>query len=203
MAERLPPGVYDADNTRLPYVPNGLEPNGVLISANGDRHSRSDSLTSSYPASQMSMDSVSLNGTLGTAELPRDSSGSYETSQYNHVQGPLTPYGRDNRSDVRLPYGNGDAQARNSGASETADTRESGSVLESENGSKSRSPAAPGNSNQVEAEWIEQYEPGVYITLVALRDGTRDLKRVRFRYLCSSLCLRSFAIMFMIFVLAI
>ncbi|KAL4559111.1 hypothetical protein LXL04_031244 [Taraxacum kok-saghyz] len=35
-------------------------------------------------------------------------------------------------------------------------------------------------TNQVEAEWIEQYEPGVYITLLALRDGTRDLKRVRF-----------------------
>ncbi|KAJ0588071.1 putative brevis radix (BRX) domain-containing protein [Helianthus annuus] len=35
-------------------------------------------------------------------------------------------------------------------------------------------------TNHVEAEWIEQYEPGVYITLVALRDGTRDLKRVRF-----------------------
>ncbi|KAK9903687.1 hypothetical protein M0R45_001047 [Rubus argutus] len=34
--------------------------------------------------------------------------------------------------------------------------------------------------NTVDAEWIEQYEPGVYITLVALRDGTRDLKRVRF-----------------------
>lgn len=43
--------------------------------------------------------------------------------------------------------------------------------------------ATAGGSNQqqqVEAEWIEQYEPGVYITLVALRDGTRDLKRVRF-----------------------
>ncbi|WOK94635.1 hypothetical protein Cni_G03340 [Canna indica] len=36
------------------------------------------------------------------------------------------------------------------------------------------------DSNQVEAEWIEQFEPGVYITLIALRDGTRELKRVRF-----------------------
>ncbi|QHO44196.1 Leucine-rich repeat receptor-like serine/threonine-protein kinase [Arachis hypogaea] len=36
------------------------------------------------------------------------------------------------------------------------------------------------NSIQIEAEWIEQYEPGVYITLVALRDRTRDLKRVCF-----------------------
>ncbi|GKC11227.1 reticulon-like protein B1, partial [Tanacetum coccineum] len=35
--------------------------------------------------------------------------------------------------------------------------------------------------NHVEAEWIEQSEPGVYITIVALRDGTRDLKRVHFR----------------------
>lgn len=32
----------------------------------------------------------------------------------------------------------------------------------------------------VEAEWIEQYEPGVYITLIALVDGSRYLKRVRF-----------------------
>ncbi|KAG6529918.1 hypothetical protein ZIOFF_012135 [Zingiber officinale] len=37
-------------------------------------------------------------------------------------------------------------------------------------------------SVDVEAEWIEQFEPGVYITLVTLRDGARDLKRVRFRY---------------------
>uniref|UniRef100_A0A804MCV6 Regulator of chromosome condensation (RCC1) family with FYVE zinc finger domain n=1 Tax=Zea mays TaxID=4577 RepID=A0A804MCV6_MAIZE len=35
-------------------------------------------------------------------------------------------------------------------------------------------------SNQVDAEWIEQYEPGVYLTLVSLRDGTKELKRVRF-----------------------
>ncbi|KAJ0786297.1 putative chromatin regulator PHD family [Helianthus annuus] len=35
-------------------------------------------------------------------------------------------------------------------------------------------------THHVDAEWIEQYEPGVYITLTALGDGTRDLKRVRF-----------------------
>lgn len=42
-------------------------------------------------------------------------------------------------------------------------------------------PSVNSNSGQVEAEWIEQYEPGVYLTLVALVDGTRELKRVRFR----------------------
>ncbi|CAI9266580.1 unnamed protein product [Lactuca saligna] len=46
--------------------------------------------------------------------------------------------------------------------------------------SETTATAGGSNQQQVEAEWIEQYEPGVYITLVALRDGTRDLKRVRF-----------------------
>lgn len=40
-----------------------------------------------------------------------------------------------------------------------------------------------GNTNQLETQWIEQYEPGVYITLASLKDGTRDLKRVHIRYL--------------------
>ena len=56
------------------------------------------------------------------------------------------------------------------GFSEDGDTRRN-----------SRSSVATSNASQVEAEWIEQYEPGVYITLLALGDGTRDLKRVRFR----------------------
>lgn len=31
-------------------------------------------------------------------------------------------------------------------------------------------------------EWVEQDEPGVYITLTSLPGGVKDLKRVRFRY---------------------
>lgn len=33
-----------------------------------------------------------------------------------------------------------------------------------------------------DTEWVEQDEPGVYITLTSLPGGTKDLKRVRFRY---------------------
>ncbi|XAR70722.1 hypothetical protein NMG60_11027684 [Bertholletia excelsa] len=36
------------------------------------------------------------------------------------------------------------------------------------------------NASEVESEWIEQDEPGVYITLRQLADGTRELRRVRF-----------------------
>ena len=32
-----------------------------------------------------------------------------------------------------------------------------------------------------EAEWVEQDEPGVYITLTSQSGGVKDLKRVRFR----------------------
>jgi len=37
------------------------------------------------------------------------------------------------------------------------------------------------NGREPETEWVEQDEPGVYITLTTLPGGGRDLKRVRFR----------------------
>ncbi|KAB2606794.1 hypothetical protein D8674_006511 [Pyrus ussuriensis x Pyrus communis] len=50
-----------------------------------------------------------------------------------------------------------------------------------DNFARSKNFPLPANDNTVEAEWIEQYEPGIYTTLVALRDITKDLKRARFR----------------------
>lgn len=37
------------------------------------------------------------------------------------------------------------------------------------------------NASDLETEWVEQDEPGVYITIQALPNGRRELKRVRFR----------------------
>ena len=37
------------------------------------------------------------------------------------------------------------------------------------------------NASELETEWIEEDEPGVYITIRQLADGTRELRRVRFR----------------------
>nr|KYP57862.1 Protein Brevis radix-like 4 [Cajanus cajan] len=39
------------------------------------------------------------------------------------------------------------------------------------------------NVSDLETEWVEQDEPGVYITIRALPGGARELKRVRFRIL--------------------
>lgn len=49
------------------------------------------------------------------------------------------------------------------------------------------------NKNKTDAEpyqgveWVEQDEPGVYITLVSLPGGVKDLKRVRFRYVIANI----------------
>lgn len=168
MAERLPPGVYDPEGTRPAYLPNGLETNGVHYSdLNGERHSRSDSVSSSFLAFPTGVDSVTNNGTGGLSQFLRETHGAS---------------GRDDQPDIRLPNGSGGVLANSSRVPVSSEGKESGPLQDSENGMRPRSPALSVSSNQVEAEWIEQYETGVYITLVALRDGTRDLKRVRFRY---------------------
>lgn len=41
------------------------------------------------------------------------------------------------------------------------------------------------NASDLETEWVEQDEPGVYITIRALPSGTRELRRVRFRFIFS------------------
>lgn len=37
------------------------------------------------------------------------------------------------------------------------------------------------NVSDIENEWVEQDEPGVYITIRAFQGGSRELRRVRFR----------------------
>lgn len=54
-----------------------------------------------------------------------------------------------------------------------------------EDGSKLSGTSVPiDNGREPETEWVEQDEPGVYITLTALPGGGKDLKRVRFRWGC-------------------
>lgn len=172
MAERLPPGAYDAECTRLPYLPNGMDLNVMKYpDMNGERHSRSDSIASTYLSSQ-----VSIDASINCMESPTKGSGCNETNQFNQAREIVTSNGMDDPPDVSV------VQACSNRSSLAVDKEESGPPQDTENGVKSRNSVVASNANQTEAEWIEQYEPGVYITLVALRDGTRDLKRVRFRY---------------------
>lgn len=175
LAEKLPPGVHDAENIRSSYLPNGLEPNGIHYpDSNGGPHTRAESISGSSLAS-MGLESSLLNRTAG------NSPGTYGTNLHQQIRSPVTSIGTNNYSDAKLANGGGVLQASSGSVSDIIDGRDSGNFHDDESGLKSRNAGPAANSNQIEAEWIEQYEPGVYITLVALRDGTRDLKRVRFR----------------------
>ncbi|KAK6115060.1 hypothetical protein DH2020_007329 [Rehmannia glutinosa] len=182
MAERLPPGAYDPDSLKLIYQPNGLEPNGThYTGANGERNSRLDPVNTSYLASHPGIDSSMSSRIHGSSESFGDASRSNESSVGTQGLEPATSNGKINSLDARLTNGGENAQVYRSSMSENLDAKDSSvSHRDSESGLKSRNSVVPDNASQIEAEWIEQYEPGVYITLVALRDGTRDLKRVRF-----------------------
>lgn len=39
------------------------------------------------------------------------------------------------------------------------------------------------SESRSDSDWVEQDEPGVYITFTSLPGGAKDLKRVRFRYI--------------------
>ncbi|XP_022923396.1 PH, RCC1 and FYVE domains-containing protein 1 isoform X2 [Cucurbita moschata] len=170
MAERLPPGVYDAEKMRSVHLSNGLESNGVNhLNMNGERHSRSDSLSSYSCASPTASDAAAWQGSYGAAHSSRELSGTNES---------ILQQDRIDSRDSRLPN-SGRALPVSSSASVTAVGKEPESLQDGENNNRAKT-SVLANATQVEAEWIEQYEPGVYITLVALGDGTRDLKRVRF-----------------------
>ncbi|XP_042494518.1 PH, RCC1 and FYVE domains-containing protein 1-like [Macadamia integrifolia] len=178
MAERLPPGAYETESLKT-YVPNGVEPNGIFHPGTiGEVQFRSDATNGAQLATPTGIDSTTLTATPGQTYLTRHAPGTDEANEYLQNQGSLTSKIVNNHADMGLRNGNGGVYADIIRA-EAAGGKENMSFQNGENGMKSRSPA-PGNGHQIEAEWIEQYEPGVYITLVALRDGTRDLKRVRF-----------------------
>eukprot|EP01018_Ginkgo_biloba_P012838 Gb_13554 [translate_table: standard] len=157
MAERLPVGVYDNDRLR-PTYPHAASLNGVhhpMISDTVqivDRESGlpNDTKYSLSVASSSATDNSDANGVIG----PHPSHSSAVTGGQEFMEQPGTRLTDD-------------------------DGRESKTAQNLENGSRARFTAVE-NGHEAETEWVEQDEPGVYITLMSLSDGTKDLKRVRF-----------------------
>lgn len=176
LAEKLPPEVYDAMNIRQAYLPNGLESNGNhYLDSNGEQHADAESIISGSSLASIRLES-SLFRTAG------DFPGANGTNLHQQIRGIVSSNGTGNYPDIKSPNGSGVIQSSSSSLSDIVEGRDSGNSRDDESGLKSTDAALATNSNnQVDAEWIEQYEPGVYITLVAMHDGTRDLKRVRFR----------------------
>ncbi len=70
--------------------------------------------------------------------------------------------------------------------------------INDEGGRRVGSSFSPKNGREPETEWVEQDEPGVYITLTSLPGGGRVLKRVRFRYLIKFLIPFPFVFFFLV-----
>lgn len=177
MAERLPPehGAYDFNEAKQVHAPNGVEPHVATYSSmNGKVHqARNELLNAPSPNSGRSPHS---NGGISNqhkllGNISENSEGS------THSLRITSPHGSDRPH--RRAHSNSDEMLSASSRADDNVSIDARSLQNGEDGYKPRGTISI-SSNQVQAEWIEQYEPGVYITLTALRDGTRDLKRVRF-----------------------
>lgn len=86
----------------------------------------------------------------------------------------------------RQYYDSGDPNLTSKVSSVSAAKVETSSIDASARSSSSREIDYSGelsvsNASDLETEWVEQDEPGVYITIRTLPSGARELRRVRFR----------------------
>lgn len=179
MAERLPPehGAYDCNEAKQVHALNGIEPHVAIYSSmNGKIHpSRNELLNASNAHSPNSGWSPHSNGISSQHKLLSNISENSEGSI--HSLRITSPHEADRPH--RRAHSNSDEMLSASSRADDSVSIDARSLQNGEDGYKPRGTISI-SSNQVQAEWIEQYEPGVYITLTTLRDGTRDLKRVRF-----------------------
>lgn len=178
MAELLPQGVHKNGAKRSAGLSNGMDlHSGPYSILNGDHQHRFSINNAMTAVSPMTSESTLTNGNSGQNHAPMNVHESHKMNANSQDCQSL------NSSEMEEDFSTGkrDSNAERSSSSSKADidNKETERPQNDEKVYKSRSPIS--TSNQVDAEWIEQYEPGVYITLVAHRDGTRDLKRVRFR----------------------
>ncbi|KAK4408306.1 PH, RCC1 and FYVE domains-containing protein 1 [Sesamum angolense] len=114
------------------------------------RNMKSAPFTPHGPSLSSDVSNASFNGTNGP--INGQELEPYESNNLFLSNGSSTT---SNRSLVQNRQGNAEAMMRNGNRSKESDSR---------------------NEN----EWVEQDEPGVYITLTSLPGGLKDLKRVRF-----------------------
>jgi len=174
MAERLPPD--DGNDTKEPQFLNGFESHASVYSGMNSVHQpRNESINHALNMPSLNTGrSLHPNGISGQQRSPGANENNEVSAHRHRVSSP-----HDGAHSNRRGHSSSDdlfSESHRAADSASTDTM---SLQSSEDGYRSRGTISL-SSDQVQAEWIEQYEPGVYITLTTLGDGTRDLKRVRF-----------------------
>ena len=108
------------------------------------------------------------------------------TAATDMLNGHMTCHELDSKGSSSLVISNGSSTISNHTSSHSE-------VLHPEATARSKTRTAKGEPTNGD-EWVEQDEPGVYITLVSLPGGAKDLKRVRFRYVITKCDLVSFSV---------
>nr|CAB3459897.1 unnamed protein product [Digitaria exilis] len=178
MAERLPPDhcTYNVNETKQSHIPNGIDSHVANYSSMNAIHpQRNELLNASIAHSPNSGRSSHSNGISGQHKLLGNVSENSDCS--THSLRITSPH--DSELPSRRARSSSDEMLTAGCRVDDSMSMDARSLQNGEDGYKPRGTISA-SSNQVQAEWIEQYEPGVYITLTTLRDGTRDLKRVRF-----------------------
>ncbi|XP_072956636.1 PH, RCC1 and FYVE domains-containing protein 1-like isoform X1 [Typha angustifolia] len=86
----------------------------------------------------------------------------------------------NNGEELGLTQSSAESSNSHNSKANVADSREATDQQNTTNSSKMHSDFAPRYGSHGEVQLIEQFEPGVYVTFVQLRDGTKIFKQVRF-----------------------
>ncbi|OVA02393.1 FYVE zinc finger [Macleaya cordata] len=151
MTKTLPADVYESETLRAMHAQ--VE---ALLQTNGSDTSR---VSSSLPADSSEPDQHNMDKPL----LANESSTNIKDIRMDHTV-----------DDTGVSSLSQDAEGNKPSAS---DIRETVPHQSTENGSRTHRISSTKNGGE---EVIEQFEPGVYITLFQLRNGTKIFKRVRF-----------------------
>ncbi|CAM0901590.1 unnamed protein product [Alopecurus aequalis] len=167
MAERLPPADSDVKPPRLVYLPGSVASPELVR----ESHKRYDSGGIPYPQTPTSVMSARFNG------LPPQAHQVSNPGDNIPLESTFDSFSKNREFPAVQNRLNG-GMAGHRPRSEDFDRRETERFQINLQGWNMRGSSSPGS--QAESEWIEQFEPGVYLTLVSFHDGTKELKRVRF-----------------------
>ncbi|PNX92141.1 hypothetical protein L195_g016333 [Trifolium pratense] len=96
-----------------------------------------------------------------------------------HTGGDIPMAGWFNDSAERNQYYNPARFTMGQGSSSQQQIHAAGSSMEASRTS-SKDELSFSNASEIESEWLEQVEPGVFVTIRQLPDGSKEIRRIRF-----------------------
>ncbi|KAM0946100.1 putative chromatin regulator PHD family [Dioscorea sansibarensis] len=140
-----------------------------------------ESLKSMHFQAESFLKSNENHASESSSSIVMDSSGNYHSHSNN--DGGADVHGQrieNTNKEPDSPHNYTEGSAWHSNQSAITETRDAASHQSTDNGVRSPEFSSMDHANVGEVQLVEQFEPGVYVTLVQLPNGTRIFKRIRF-----------------------